>query len=53
MTDIIVVTAGKGVTVKTAPVPVMNATGRGGVRAAAGSEHDDHVLAQGTGTNAC
>jgi hypothetical protein len=44
-----VVTAGNGVTVETAPAPIMNATGKGGVGAAAGSEHDTHLLVQDTG----
>jgi hypothetical protein len=53
MTGIIAITAGRGVTVETAPAPVMNTTGRGGVGAAAGSERDAHVLTRGTGTYAC
>lgn len=53
MTGIIVITAGKGVTVETAPAPVMNTTVKGGVGAAAGSEHDAHILTRGTGTNGC
>lgn len=50
MTGIIAITAGRGVAVETAPAPVMNTTGRGGVGAAAGSERDARVLTQGTGT---
>jgi len=52
MTGIIAITAGRGVTVETAPAPVMNTTVRGGVGAAAGSERDAHVLTRGTGTYA-
>lgn len=48
-TSVMVVTAGNGVTVETAPAPVMNATGKGGVGAAAGSEHNTHLLVQDTG----
>jgi hypothetical protein len=49
MTGIIAITAGRGVTVETAPAPVVNTTGRGGVGAAAESERDAHVLTRGTG----
>lgn len=50
MTDIIAITAGRGVTVETAPATVMSTTGRRGVGAAAGSERDARVLTRGTGT---
>jgi hypothetical protein len=53
MTGIIAITAGRGVAVETAPAPVMNIIGRGGVGAAAGSEHDARVLTRGAGNNAC
>jgi hypothetical protein len=53
MTGIIAITAGRGVTVETAPAPVVNTTGTGGVGAAAESERDAHVLTRGTGTYAC
>jgi hypothetical protein len=53
MTAIIVITAGKGVTVETVPAQVMNTTVRGGVGAAAGSERDARILTRGTGTNGC
>lgn len=50
MTGTLAITAGRGVAVETAPAPVVNSTGRGGVGAAAGSERDARVLTQGTGT---
>jgi hypothetical protein len=52
MRGIIAITAGREVAVETAPAPVMNTIGRGGVGAAAGSERDARVLTRGTGNNA-